>query len=514
MSKSFFLLLLSTLIVFPSQAQSVYQNLQTGEYEVGFKIVTIEDDTRYEPQGHEYPSSNQKLKPREMSIHIWYPAQVTSKNRTITYGEYCYNHLQSSTAESMDSARIQPQLRSRKRTVRSYFGEPDEKGWAKLIAAPLLAYIDAEPMNGSFPLLMGSLRPLSTSIVNEYMASHGYIVAMIEYPNFNGTFGDMALDDVRDMQLGMTWMVKNMSVDPGKIGSYGFSGAGFSQVLLAMSEPRIKAIADLESGLFMDRLFQSLSASNYYKPERLRVPFLHIFSTDLSQEEIHLSQFEEEMKFSTRYRLTLNQPALHHWDFASEGYTACLFLNNRGEEKRKIEQSFELSCKYLVKFFDVYLKQDQQALAFLQKKPTIQGYASELWDLTTQKAVQPAPNLDQFEQLITKKGIEEAVSIARNTIMTDSTSNLWEGSRMNAMGYRYLAGKQYDEAISIFKLNAELHPTAAGWIDSLAEAYELFGNKAKMKQIAKHVVDILTSKETLSDSDQSLLALNQERLAQ
>ncbi|MEO9802006.1 MAG: CocE/NonD family hydrolase [Reichenbachiella sp.] len=512
MSKSFFLLLLSTLIVFPSQAQSVYQNLQTGEYDVGFKIVTIEDDTRYESQGHEYPSSNQKLKPREISIHIWYPAQANSKNRRITYGEYCYNHLQSSTAETMDSARIQSQLRSRKRTVRSYFGEPDEKGWAKLIATPLLAYIDAEPMNGSFPLLMGSLRPLSTSIVNEYMASHGYIVAMIEYPNFNGTFGDMALDDVRDMQLGMTWMVKNMSVEPGQIGSYGFSGAGFSQVLMAMDEPRIKAIADLESGLFMDRLFQSLSASDYYKPERLRVPFLHIFSTDLSEEEIHLSQFEDKMKFSDRYRLILNQPALHHWDFASEGYTACLFLNNRGDEKRNIEQSFELSCKYLVKFFDVYLKQDQQALAFLQKKPTIRGYASELWDLTTYKAVQPVPNLDQFEQLITNKGIEEAVSIVRNTIMIDSTSNLWEGSRMNAIGYQYLSDKQYEEAIGIFKLNAELHPTAAGWIDSLAEAYELTGEQDKMKQIAKQVVDILTAEESLSDSDQSLLALNQERL--
>ena len=512
MNKTFFLLLLSSLIVFSSNSQSVYQNLQIGQYEVGFKIVTIEDDSRYEALSNEYPDNNRRLEPRKISIHIWYPAQSNSENRRITYGEYCYNHLQSSTSEMIDSARIQSQLRSSKRRARNYFGEPDEKGWEELVATPLLAYIDAEPTDGTFPLLMGSLRPLSTSIVNEYMASHGYMVAMVEYPNFNGSFGDMALDDVRDMQLAMTWMVNNMSVDPDKIGSYGFSGAGFSQVLMAMYEKRIKAIADLESGLFMDRLFQSLSASNYYKPAKLRVPFLHIFSRDLSEEEIYLNQFKEKMKFSERYRLVLNQPALHHWDFASEGYTACLFLNNRGKEKRKIEQSFELSCRYLVEFFNAYLKQDQQAIAFLQEKPIIQGYTAELWDLLPFEAVEPAPNLDQFEQLITKKGIDEAVYLAGKTIWNDSTSNIWEGSRMNAMGYRYLADKRYEEAIGIFKLNAEMHPTAASWIDSLSEVYELSGDIDQMKIVSRQVVDILTSKETLSDSDKSLLELNQERL--
>ncbi len=512
MNKAIFFFLLQAIVVLPAQSQSVYQNLQTGKYEVGFRIVTVEDDTRYEAQGNEYPSSRQQLKRREISIHIWYPAKANSGNRRITYGEYCYNHLLSSTSETIDSTRIRSQLRSRWRTVRSYFGEPDENGWEKLVAAPLLAHIDAEPVNSTFPLLMGSLRPLSTSIVNEYMASHGYIIAMVEYPNFNGTFGDMALDDVRDMQLAMTWMVNNTNADLAKIGSYGFSGAGFSQVLMAMSEKRIKAIADLESGLFMDRLFQSLSASNYYKPGKLRVPFLHIFSSDLSREEIYLNQFEDKMKFSSRYRLILNQPALHHWDFASEGYTACLFLNNRGDDKRKIEQSFEVSCSYLVKFFDAYLKDDQEAMAFLQGKPALEGYASELWDITRYDAAQPAPSLDQFEYLIAQKGIEEAVSITRSTIMIDSTSNVWEGSRMNSMGYRYLADKQYAEAIGIFKLNAELHTTTASWIDSLAEAYELSGDTDNMKKVSQQVVAILTAKETLSDSDKSLLELNQERL--
>ena len=43
---------------------------------------------------------------------------------------------------------------------------------------PMLAQADAEPEKEKFPLLIGMLRPLSTSVTNEMLASNGYVVAM------------------------------------------------------------------------------------------------------------------------------------------------------------------------------------------------------------------------------------------------------------------------------------------------------------------------------------------------
>ncbi|WP_458627258.1 hypothetical protein [Winogradskyella sp. PC D3.3] len=41
------------------------------------------------------------------------------------------------------------------------------------------------------------------------------------------------------------------------------------------------------------------------------------------------------------------------------------------------------------------------------------------------------------------------------------------------MGYKYLRKKDYEKAIDVFKINAELHPNSANVYDSLAEAYLL-----------------------------------------
>ena len=198
----------------------------------------------------------------------------------------------------------------------------------------MLAQADAEPLKEKFPLLIGMLRQLSTSVTNEMLASNGYIVAMINEQN-SSSFSESALNEIPDMQFAIAYLEKNESVDEEKIGTFGFSGSGFSQVLFAMCDYRIKAVADIESGIYMDHLYQDFSASNYYQPSKLRVPFLHIFSIDLSKQEKYIDDLKNKTKFATRYRLLLNQPALHHWDFAAEGFTASIFLNNRGEQSRQ-----------------------------------------------------------------------------------------------------------------------------------------------------------------------------------
>lgn len=48
---------------------------------------------------------------------------------------------------------------------------------------------------------------------------------------------------------------------------------------------------------------------------------------------------------------------------------------------------------------------------------------------------------------------------------------------INEIGYRFMANKQYDKAIEVFKLNVKLYPNAWNTYDSLGEAYAAAGNK-------------------------------------
>ena len=503
---------LSFVINASSQTHSIYGNLPVGDYAVGFKIFTLTDETRIEKPEYNYlGEKNEGDRRMKMTVHLWYPAKTNTGNKKLSYEDYCYNHLLKTTSETIDNNQKESQINGRRRSVENWFGKTTDSAWHKLLGTAMLAQADAEPRNEKFPLLIGMLRPLSTSVTNEMLASNGYVVAMIEQGNFS-SFALSTLEAIPDMRFAISYLEKNAAIDIDKIGTFGFSGSGFSQVLFAMNDYRIKAVSDIESGIYMDGLFQNFSSSNYYIPNKLRAPFLHIFSRDLSKQEKFINEFESKTKFTKRYRLLLNQPGLHHWDFACEGYTSAIFLNNRGEKKNNIRQTFEIASVYLLNFFDAELKKDATAGKFLAIRPTLKQTQDSLWDISVLNAVRPAPDKDEFEYIIRTKGIEQATSIVRNTIKNDTLSDIMQWYNLNGLGYSFLNEKKYKEAVEVFKLNTELHPGDANLFDSLAEGYELTGDKENMKKVSEMIMGILAKKSNLSDAEKGLKGNAEKRL--
>lgn len=486
------------------QSQVFYQQLPMGKFAVGFKIITLTDDTRIEkPEFNYLGEKNEGDRRRKITIHLWYPAQPGTGQKPLQYQDYCYNHLLSSTQEHPETRAKEEQLGNRRRSIENWFGKVKDSEWTNLLNQQMLAVADANPLKQPFPLLVGMLRSLSTSLTNEMLASNGYVVAMVNETG-EGSFVTGAPDNLTDMRFAMTFLSNKGMIDGNSIGAFGFSGSGFAQVLLAMNDYRIKAVADIESGIYMDHLYSNFAASNFYQPTNLRVPFLHIFSRDLSKEEIFFSDFENKTKFTTRYRLLLNQPALHHWDFATEGYTSVLQLNNRKDSNQNIRRSFEISNKYLLYFFNATLKDDANAKSMLKNKPVFQNTSPGLWDISVLKETKPAPDVLEFEYIIRKKGINEAIAIAEKTLPGDSLSNMNVGFQLNNLGYRFLNEKNYESAIGVFKLNNRLHPEDPNFMDSLAEGYEVSGDVTNMKKISQSVVDMLNAKITPTDFEKSL----------
>ena len=505
---------ISLFITFNAAAQvnSIYEKLPVGKYEVGFSIFTLTDDARVEKPEYNYlGEKNKGDRHKKITVHLWYPALAKNDSKRIKYRDYCYNHLLTKTNEVIPGSEIDGQINDRRASVERWFGKTTDDAWKKLLTTSMLAVPGATPVKGNFPLLIGVLRSLSTSIVNEMLASNGYIVAMITAGNAS-SFAESALTTVPDMQFVISSLGKTAGINTNNVGTFGFSGSGFTQVYLAMHDYRIKALVDIESGIYMDQLYQDFSKSDYYTPTKLKVPFLHIFSRDLSKQEKFIGDFENKSRFSSRYRLILNQPALHHWDFASEGYTSAILLNNRGEQQKNIRQSFEIASLYLLNFFNAELKHDATAKIFLSSKPSLQNTESSLWDIAVLNASIAAPDKDDFEYILKTKGIDEAIAITTKTIKQDSLSNIWQWYNLNGLGYNFLRQKKFKEAIEIFKLNTDLHPDDPNLFDSLAEGYESSGDKENMKKTSGKVIDLLAKKDSLSDAEKGLKGNAEKRL--
>ena len=92
----FFLLVSYLVIGFNAlpQNSSLFRDLPIGKYSVGFKIITIADSSRVtKPLFNYFGERETGDRYQKISIHLWYPAKPNTGKGTITYNEYCYNHL-------------------------------------------------------------------------------------------------------------------------------------------------------------------------------------------------------------------------------------------------------------------------------------------------------------------------------------------------------------------------------------------------------------------------------------
>ncbi|MEI9810949.1 MAG: hypothetical protein WDO16_25420 [Bacteroidota bacterium] len=192
-------ILLTHGIASRAQVNPIYENLPVGKYAVGFKIFTLTDSSRISKPEYNYSGEkNEGDRLRKITIHLWYPAVASSGKTAVTYGDYCYNNSLSSTDEVISASQKNTQINARRTGTENWFGKTTDEAWKKLAETKMLARAVAIPLKEKFPLLIGMLRPLSTSVTNELLASNGYVVAMVKGDGI-GSFSQAALREIPEM---------------------------------------------------------------------------------------------------------------------------------------------------------------------------------------------------------------------------------------------------------------------------------------------------------------------------
>jgi Flp pilus assembly protein TadD len=81
-----------------------------------------------------------------------------------------------------------------------------------------------------------------------------------------------------------------------------------------------------------------------------------------------------------------------------------------------------------------------------------------------------------LERAIKEKGVDAAVVLYRQ-MRQRYPAEFFRESILNALGYQQLNTKHMQEAIALFKLNAEMYPNSFNTYDSLAEAFMERGDR-------------------------------------
>ena len=496
-------LALAAAVVIPSVAYAegtrspLHGSLVPGPHPVGFTTIRMTDPTR--PQG--------TSRARAIVAHIWYPTSDATK-APMTFADTMVAHLDGAPAADLERREADT------RRFLAQFGEVSDLAWKTLRTTPLLARRAATPAQRRFPLIIGELRPISTSITNEYLASHGYVVGMVYAPpqGADPTDPGAGLEiGYRDMEFAIAELRKLPHVDPVSLAALGFSGAGFSQILLAMRHPDVRAVCDLEIAIFDDRMMWPLYRGWGYDVTALRVPFLHTYGVPLSKRESRIGDFEN-MRYSTRYRYLVDVPGIHHWDFATEGMAASTVLKNRGEHNERLRQAFETTNRYVLAFFNAYVRGDATARSFLKQDPLANGVPAGLVTIRELAAVPAAPAADAFARMMSEQGIETAMVAFDDARRTDPQAALFRENDLNVLGYRLLRQQKRAEAIAIFRKAVELFPASANPYDSLSEALESTGDHAAAIEIAKKGLDAVAKQDLPESRRQELRELLEGRV--
>jgi hypothetical protein len=482
--------------------------LEMGPHRIGFRVVETYDRSRaFRPATEFSGDSPDQEWARPIQILLWYPAMSESDRavlyRDIVEREHTQIRFQPLSSSELDRARA-----AHDTLMRRNFSALTEDLLDDLWNAQTGSWWNAEAAEGSFPLLVWSGNSATyNSVVCEYLASHGYVVASApgigrwseEYADFVPNPVHLATQS-EDLGFVVSYLPTALPwIDADRFALAGFSTTNLATILFQMKNMTASAVVSVEGHDRYASGGRTVPLSVDYDPRRFRVPLLYLEAT-ASGHRRDTTLFDA-LEFSPRYLLTFSD--LRHQDLTSrvaalgtltpESHNASDAPDAPSIADKAVAAGYRTSSRYLLKFLDAYLLDESQARESLAKSP--KGASLRTF------AAKPAlpSEAEVWAKLFEPGGVEQLTEILLAAKGRNPELEVFPERLLNRAGYALLRRQRVGVAVGVFQLCAEAYPNSSNAFDSLSEAYEAAGTMEMAIAAAEKSLSLLAQETDLEE---------------
>ncbi len=483
-----------------AQAPPLWGELKPGDFGVGFRTIEKFDFSRtYRSKidyfGETLPGENA----RPIQICIWYPAVIASDDSYLVLSEYLFPYPANSDFFAYVTGLQQ-------RSIQQLGGLLGNNQGMILDASNIEmgAVRDAAPADGSFPLLIyfpGLANSISDNMVLcEFLASHGFVVVTTHQV---GTFSANPLADqidfetiIRDKEFALANIRELDFIKSDKIGAFGAEAGGLAAILTQMRNFDIEAVASLAGWNIDNNRTEFALQNHFFNPRRMSKPLLQIYFDD----QMSGLALLDSLKYSERTLLKLAV-------MSSGGLTSfpaiVSYMDTSNINKTISRPLYDLACQYLLDFYKNTLQNDKI-------NDTMRHNPADPVAIEYRHAMELPPTPDQFIAIIRSQGGTKAVELFQKFDKMDSGSITIQEAAINFLGYQALQNGQNDDALALFKLNADIFPNSANCWDSYSDGLQAVGDTLGAINCYKKVLEVLPADTVVNDQLKATLKANAE----
>jgi len=312
-------ILIAIALVGPALAQNetppLWGELEAGTHSVGFHHLWQLDFSRIWPRSAALDSTAGNVS-RPMRIDVWYPASPCEAPAPLQ----AYVQMEAPSESYQDLVFLTHRL-----DAYSYRGlaQKDSTLLRKLMNVRTAACEDAPAAPWRFPLVLYSAgwfnRAPDNTILAEYLASHGFVVATVPQLNpglwtfnFHSDFNSVE-NQTRDLEFALGVLTSQPFVDRTRVAVMGYSTGGDVVLLLQERNALIDAVVGLDASWSLDP-DNDVAGSPFFSAERSDIPILALRrpQTDSSRYDVVLDALKKAP------RIVAEVPGADHGSFSDD----------------------------------------------------------------------------------------------------------------------------------------------------------------------------------------------------
>jgi tetratricopeptide (TPR) repeat protein len=291
-------------------------------------------------------------------------------------------------------------------------------------------------------------------------------------------------------------------IDYDRVGVLGSGGGGVAALLFQMSNLYVDAVAAVNARFLYSEFRDLAERSARYDVRRASVPKMNICG---GGREGFDPSLVDSLGYADRYALVFSE--MSTLVFSSyRMFLSTVFVPNETDRK-----AYEAMCSYLLNFFEGYLNGSDGGRRFLAAPPEANGLDFTQVEYEHMPGRELPPTSEQFMAILQERGVEEAVAIFEKFRAEDPGLVLFAEYSCNYAGYRLLQEGHPQEAVAVFRMNAEAYPGSANTWDSLAEAYLAAGSQEQAAECYRMVLEVLPDDPAATDELREVLRSNAEQ---